>query len=43
MEFDRLLKIVVTLTLVCGSLAVAIAVIGAFMTMLFVYSPLAAP
>jgi hypothetical protein len=30
-EFDRLLKIVVTLTLACGGLAVAIAIIGAFM------------
>jgi hypothetical protein len=32
-EFDRLLKIVVALTLVCGGLAVAVAIIGAFMPM----------
>jgi hypothetical protein len=32
-EFDRLPKIVITLTLVCGGLAVAVAIIGAFMPM----------
>ena len=33
MEFDRLLRIVVTLTILCGGLAVAVAIIGAFMPM----------
>jgi hypothetical protein len=32
-EFDRLLRIVVTLTILCGGLAVAVAIIGAFMPM----------
>ena len=33
MEFDRLLKIVVSLTLTCGGLAVGVAIIGAFVPM----------